>query len=331
VAPEQRFAALGRFGFDVAEQTQANVLSQQMETQMLKRWGWLGLFLGALAIHGAVPGAVQTSEIGCPEEDDEKVVYESDRSIRMAFQKRLLEFKEAGAFTDPETLREQLGRTQRVRVDLPEAATDEKSASGIYRDHKRSVVAVGNLYLCDKCDKEHFSCATGFVVSTNGIVATNYHVIETEGRIILGVMTADGSVHGVMETLAADKAGDVALIRINAEGLTALPLATDEPVGSEVSVISHPSGRFYSMTQGIISRYTRKTNHGASVLEMEITADFARGSSGGPVFNDRGHVVGMVKSTNNIYYSREEGVDSKPQMVIKNCVPAETILGLIQK
>ncbi|WP_372846443.1 serine protease [Pontiella sp.] len=298
---------------------------------MLKRWGWFGLFLGAMAVHGAAPISVQTSEIECPEADDGKVVYESDRSIRVAFQKRLTELKEEGAFTDPETLREQLGRTQRVEMDLPEAATDEKSASGIYRDHKRSVVAVGYLYLCDRCDKEHFSCATGFVVSTNGIVATNYHVLETEGRLILGVMTADGSVYDVKETLAADQAGDVALIRIDAEGLTALLLTTDEPVGSGVSVISHPAGRFYSMTQGIVSRYTRKTIHGESVLEMEITADFARGSSGGPVFNNRGHVVGMVKSTVNIYYSREAGVDSKLQMVIKNCVPAETILGLIQQ
>jgi S1-C subfamily serine protease len=57
---------------------------------------------------------------------------------------------------------------------------------------------------------------------------------------------------------------------------------------------------------------------------MSITADYAKGSSGGPVFNDRGEVVGMVSSTSSLYYqtdSPEAPKEKGPlQMVIKNCV-----------
>jgi S1-C subfamily serine protease len=79
----------------------------------------------------------------------------------------------------------------------------------------------------------------------------------------------------------------------------------DEPVGNPVSVISHPGQRFYGMTAGIVSRYFALAMHGTSVTRMAITADFAHGSSGAPVFNEFGNVVGMVTCTDSIYRSRE--------------------------
>jgi S1-C subfamily serine protease len=62
---------------------------------------------------------------------------------------------------------------------------------------------------------------------------------------------------------------------------------------------------------------------------MAITADYAKGSSGGPVLNARGEVVGMVSSTNSIYYTREKGQNQNLQMVIKSCVPVGAISKLL--
>jgi V8-like Glu-specific endopeptidase len=64
---------------------------------------------------------------------------------------------------------------------------------------------------------------------------------------------------------------------------------------------------------------------------MAITADYAKGSSGAPVFNRKGQVVGVVSSTSSIYYSVENGKKENLQMVVKNCIPVESIRELIQK
>ena len=62
---------------------------------------------------------------------------------------------------------------------------------------------------------------------------------------------------------------------------------------------------------------------------MSITADYAKGSSGGPVVDDAGHVVGMVSTTESIYYGSRANDPKDPkgplQMVVKNCVPVEAI------
>jgi V8-like Glu-specific endopeptidase len=62
---------------------------------------------------------------------------------------------------------------------------------------------------------------------------------------------------------------------------------------------------------------------------MAITADFARGSSGSPVFNECGNVAGVVCSTQSIYYRETRGRQTDLQMVFKQCVPAEQVLKLI--
>jgi S1-C subfamily serine protease len=67
---------------------------------------------------------------------------------------------------------------------------------------------------------------------------------------------------------------------------------------------------------------------------MGVTAEYCRGSSGGPVMDDAGNVIGMVSSTNSIYYPSKDPKKNPRgsfQMVIRNCVPVDAILKLITK
>ena len=64
---------------------------------------------------------------------------------------------------------------------------------------------------------------------------------------------------------------------------------------------------------------------------MQITADFARGSSGGPVLDARGRAVGMVASTGSVHYNNDHGEQKNLQMVFKECVTADAIRALVQQ
>jgi hypothetical protein len=123
---------------------------------------------------------------------------------------------------------------------------------------------------------------------------------------------------------------DIAILRCEGSGYTALPLSAEAPDGSPVGVWSHPSSHFFCLSAGIVARRFLLRKPGGRAEALAITADYARGSSGGPVFDDRGNVVGMVASTDSVYYDEENGQQKNLQMVFKNCVSARSILALIE-
>jgi len=67
----------------------------------------------------------------------------------------------------------------------------------------------------------------------------------------------------------------------------------------------------------------------AKAPRLQITADYAKGSSGCGVFNDRGELTGLVSSTNSIYYTEENGDQKNLQMVVKSCIPAASVRKLL--
>ena len=250
-----------------------------------------------------------------------------DRVMRERFGVELAKLVEEGEATDGEELQEQLERGFH-ELKLPKPSRRSMRQASIYEHVKRSVVLVGSIHKCGNCDKWHANFASGFVVRPDGIIATNYHVLDKKEDKTMGVMTFDGDVYLVREVLAANKTDDTALIQVEAEGLEPLPLRADVAVGSPVSVLSHPNKRLYMFTRGVVSRYFNQRVSGEERCRMAITADYAKGSSGAPVIDDTGAVVGMVASTSSIYYKEEDGQQKNLQMVVKDCVPARSILDL---
>ena len=198
--------------------------------------------------------------------------------------------------------------------------------------HRAAVAVVATPYKCKDCEKTHIGTATGFFIAEDGVLVTCYHVVDAPEEQTMLVMAGDGRIARVTEVLAADRADDIAILRVEGSGFTALPLAAGAPTGAPVRVFSHPDERFYSLTEGYISRYSIFAEEGKRKTRvMTITADFAKGSSGGPVFDESGNVVGMVASTESIYYDDADEKQSDLQMVFKHCTPAAAILRLIKK
>lgn len=219
------------------------------------------------------------------------------------------------------------------QVDLSLDSSRIGDPAELFPVARESVVVVGGLYRCDDCARWHTTTASGFVISASGAIVTNYHVVDSSNKEALVVMTSDHHVYCVQRVLAASLADDLAILQVEAEGLRPLSVARSTeaaPVGSAVTVISHPDGRFYCCTAGVVSRYMKIRSAGKSVIAVAITADYARGSSGAPVLNARGQVVAVVSSTESIYYTEDGHRQEDLQMVFKTCIPSASLLKLIR-
>jgi S1-C subfamily serine protease len=237
---------------------------------------------------------------------------------------------EAGRTTPMAELLQQLGRTQ-CRLHLPDASGRPRTPSRIYEASCPGVLVVAGVHKCNRCPRWHAATASGFLLTSGGAFVTNYHVVNNPSHHTLVAMTHAGRVYPVKEVLAADEAEDVAILQLDAPGeaFTPIPLGRPAPVGAAVVVISHPDVQFYTLTAGVVSRYLARKRKEKEVTVLAITADFARGSSGGPVLDERGAAVGFVGSTRGAYYKVSEEKKEDLQMVFKHCVPADSIRKLI--
>jgi S1-C subfamily serine protease len=205
------------------------------------------------------------------------------------------------------------------------SATASKSLAETIQVAREGVVIVASIYKCPRCDKWHAAPASGFVLTADGVIVTSYHVIAEQDKATYVVMTASGHVYPVTKVLAGNEHHDLALLKIEAENLRPLPLGKSPEIGDSIGVLSHPAGHFYSFSSGVVSRKTRVRVTSQPVDAIQVTADFARGSSGAPVLNAQGQVIGIVRSTESVYYHFEQGQQRDLQMVFKVCIPASSL------
>lgn len=231
-----------------------------------------------------------------------------------------------GRFAPASELRTQLTR-RTCQVSLPAPGQANLSLVELVKRRQSGVLIVSGLYKCDRCEKWHGSGASAVALTEDGVFATCYHVVAATNRHAFFVMTLDGEVAPVVEVLAADEKADVAICRVAGIKLSPVPLAAkNPPIGSPISLISHPSGQHFTLTTGVISRYFFKpVTKTRSTPAMAITAEFAKGSSGGPVLDAAGNVVGLAASTRSIYYNQAHGKQENLQMVTRQCVPLNAI------
>ncbi len=222
----------------------------------------------------------------------------------------------------------QLGRRS-CSLTLPLFTPRPTSAAQVATSARAGVVAIGTLSKCKKCPLWHVGASSGFMLTTDGVCVTCYHVVDVPGSPTLIAMTGDGRIVAVKEVLAANPHTDIALVRLDGTNFTALPLDFEAPVGSTVRVLSHPDDHFFTLTEGLVSRYVSLPLERVpgEVTFMAVTADFGSGSSGAPVFNERGGVVGVVNNTQSLYFDTKKSKDL--QMVFKHCLPSHYIRQLV--
>jgi len=162
--------------------------------------------------------------------------------------------------------------------DIPTIA---KAASG----------SIVSIVMSDK-DGKPIAQGTGFIVSKDGLVVTNYHVIA-EGNSAV-VKLPDGAFYAVDGVLAFDKVRDVAIIKAHGQNFRILALGNSDrvQVGEEVVAIGNPLSLESTVSNGIVSGIRAVKEDSDKYLQ--ITAPISPGSSGGPLFNTAGEVIGIT-------------------------------------
>jgi serine protease DegS len=151
--------------------------------------------------------------------------------------------------------------------------------------------------------QRELSLGSGVILHEDGLILTNYHVINNAERIL--VLLYDGRKY-LAEVIGSDKETDLAVLKINAEALKAIHTSSSESVrvGDPVLAIGNPFGFGQSVSAGIISgkgRYGLNLNTYEDFIQTDAAINV--GSSGGALVDHNGHLIGI----NTAMYSQSGG------------------------
>ena len=182
------------------------------------------------------------------------------------------------------------------------------------------------------------AAGSGFVLTSDGYILTNQHVIDSANTITVAMY--DGTTYEA-KLIGADAGNDIAVLKIDAEGLTPVTLGDSDAlmVGEDVLAIGNPLGELtFSLTRGAVSALDRTVTMSSGVTMNLIQTDCAinSGNSGGALFNLYGEVVGITNakySSNS--YSNEASIDNIgfaiPINQVRNIVTSIIEKGYISK
>ena len=153
-------------------------------------------------------------------------------------------------------------------------------------------------------EQEHTSLGSGFILSSDGYILTNNHVVDGADTVTVRLQDRRTLTAKVVGT---DPNYDIALLKVSASGLPAVSVGDSRTLkpGQWVLAIGSPFGLDYTVTQGIVSAVGRNLGSGDQPYTSFIQTDVPinRGNSGGPLFNLQGQVVGI----NSQIYSNTGG------------------------
>lgn len=169
----------------------------------------------------------------------------------------------------------------------------------VYENNAQSVVTVSSTVQSTVYGqtREGTSSGSGFIISADGYVVTNYHVVEGATAITITVSTGDEYDATV---IGSDSVNDVALLKVDASDLPAVKIGSSAKlaIGDMVCAIGNPLGSLTAtLTVGYVSGKDRQVTTDNSTINMiQTDAAINSGNSGGPLFNMYGEVVGITSA-----------------------------------
>lgn len=208
-----------------------------------------------------------------------------------------------------------------------EAPKGAMTPAQVYAKSVESVVAISCTVTGNSFGQpiQSISSGSGFVLSEDGFVVTNYHVVD--GATSISFTTADGTEYAATY-IGGDEFNDIALIKAEATGLQAAVIGSSKNliVGDQVVAIGNPLGELAStMTVGYISAKDRiVTTDGSQISMLQTDAAINSGNSGGPLLNMFGQVVGITSA-------KYSGTSSSGATIegIGFAIPMDDVIGML--
>ena len=187
-------------------------------------------------------------------------------------------------------------------------------------------IACEAVTVVDGVRTEGVFTGSGFVISADGYIVTNYHIIE--GAQTTAVYTSDGKEYAA-QIIGADEGNDFALLKIEAENLACVEFGSSDEIaiGEQVVAIGYPlTSGSPTLTVGYISAKNRViTTEGRTISMLQTDAAINPGNSGGPLQNMQGQVIGITTAKSSGTSASGVSIEG-----VGYAIPIDDIRGLIE-
>lgn len=245
---------------------------------------------------------------------------ENEDGMPKSYQTYFEDFYSSASSTPANVKLEKLQNRGSLSLKIGSGSAGKLSFNEIFENCSPSVVGIKSF---DGKGDDSYSWGSGIIVSADGYILTNTHVIDEGTRAT--VQLYDGSTYDA-KLVGADSQSDVAILKIEKTGLQPAVFASskDIRVGDAVCAIGNPLSPDYSltMTSGIISATSREVSYNGAVMNLlQTDTSINEGNSGGPLFNERGQVIGITNMKIVSSFSNIEGIGF--------AIPSDTLSSIV--
>ncbi len=294
--------------------------------------------LGSLGTAAGKPSAV--ASIPPSAEKAERAVLASNSLFE-----RLQKLAARSDLMTPSGLRSQLDHPSHEKIKLATPLNTPLRGREIARRAAEAHVRVGWIYQCDKCSLWHSSLNGGFAIASD-VVVTARHVMTPPPNMRADhghpvIVRGEEEIIGIKNVLFADERADTVILRVTAKDLTPLALTRDVQVGDHAYCFSDPRDVLGHFSAGMVNRMhaASKSDDPNNPLEqrMDVSADWAHGSSGSAILDEYGNAIGHVARIRPLLGASQgsEPAASKAAiptlMTLNEAIPASVVLSVIEK
>ncbi|MGR9088087.1 MAG: DegQ family serine endoprotease [Gammaproteobacteria bacterium] len=214
-----------------------------------------------------------------------------------------------------------ISTTQKASEESDALSSDQRLPEGLPPEMEELFKHFFNGPGGDYVPRDTQSLGSGFIISQDGYILTNHHVVKDADEIVVKLSDRRELL---AKAIGSDARTDVALLKVDASDLPAVAIGSADQleVGEPVFAIGSPFGFEQSVTDGIVSAKGRSLPGGNYVPFIQTNVAINPGNSGGPLFNKDGEVVGI----NSQIYSRTGGF-----MGLSFAIPMDVVMNVVSQ